>query len=187
VIRLAVAGFIGLLFFAPLIGLFGQMWAPFWFGQQQMLPIAIGTPIVIGMPTPTPAPIPTVGAGMVSDSQRYQLARAAGWNPADAITATAISFAEDGSGNPAALSAPNWDGSRDLGLWQINSAWWPQFGGQAALVVPMNNARAGFAVFQRQGWCAWSTYEARCGPGHNSAYAAFLCRALLASGALRCN
>lgn len=129
-------------------------------------------------------PIVDVGviAGNVTDAQRFGLAREAGWSPLDAITAVAISIAENGSGNPTLLSAANFDGSRDLGLWQVNSGWWQRFGGQAALGVPINNARAGFVIYGLQGWCAWSTYEASCGPGHNSAYRAFLDRARRAAG-----
>lgn len=129
-------------------------------------------------------PIVDVGTigGNVTDAQRYGLAREAGWSALDAITAVAISIAENGSGNPSLMSAANFDGSRDLGLWQVNSGWWPRFGGQAALVVPINNARAGLVIYGLQGWCAWSTYEASCGKGHNSAYRAFLDRARRATG-----
>ncbi len=157
---------------APFVGLMSQPWAPWWFGQH--------TETLNGLPTqriPDNVTIPVTAHGFVDDRQRYILARAAGWTPDEAVTATAISIAEDGSGDPAALSGANWDGSRDLGLWQINSGWWPQFGGSDALVDPLTNARAGHVIYQRQGWCAWSVYEARCGPGHTGAYSAFLARA----------
>lgn len=144
-------------------------------------PTPIG-PVTGGVVIPIAGPAPVLGAGFVSDFERFALARAAGWNLQDAVTATAISMAEDGSGDPAALSALNRNNSRDLGLWQVNSAWWPQFGGQNALVNPLNNARAAFAIYQRQGWCAWSTYDERCGPGHIGSYRAYLARARIASG-----
>jgi hypothetical protein len=163
-----------LLLLAPLIGLFAQPWAPIWFGQH--------APQTIHFEDHAAAPVvavdvPQIAHGFVSDGERYLLARAAGFSPVDAITATAISIAEDGSGDPAALSGVNFNGSRDLGLWQITSGWWPQFGGHDALVIPINNAKAALAIYGKQGWCAWSTYEERCGTGHIGSYRAFLERA----------
>lgn len=168
-----LGGLIGtLLVLAPLMAVFAQPWAPIWFGMR-------GTPVVAEPGVPIDPG--DLGGGFVSDAQRYQLARAAGWSGSDSITATAISIAENGSGNPAALSAPNYDGSRDLGLWQINSGWWPQFGGPDALTIPINNAHAGFFIYGRQGWCAWSVYEASCGPGHRGTYRQFIARAQAAA------
>lgn len=121
--------------------------------------------------------------GAVSDADRFQLAMHAGWTFEQSIIATAVSIAEDGSGNPIALSAANRDGSRDFCLWQINSGWWPEFGGQQALSNPQTCANAAHVIFTRQGWCAWSTYGSvqLCGNGHNDSYLAFLQRATVAS------
>jgi hypothetical protein len=124
---------------------------------------------------------PVVTPGAVTDVQRYQLAIAAGFSPVDAITATAISIAEDGSGDPAAMSPRNRNGTFDLGLWQINSSHWPEFGGLAALAIPANNARAAFAIYARAGWCSWSTYLTSCGVGYTGAFAAFMGRARAAA------
>lgn len=124
---------------------------------------------------------PVVAPGNVADTTRYALARAAGFTPQESIIATAISIAEDGTGSPSAISGANFDGSRDLGLWQINSGWWPRFGGHDALIVPANNAAAAFTIYHLQGWCAWSTFERSCGSGHNSAYASDLGRARAAA------
>lgn len=148
---------------------------------------------VASVPVSVPQPVaivPEQGAlvpGRVSVAERYQLALAAGWSPAEAIIATAIAMAENGAGDPRALSPKNWDGSRDLGLWQINSGWWSQFGGQEALSVPLTNALAAHAIFLRQGWCAWSTYgtPATCYgiAGHNNSYSGFLaCAQRIAQG-----
>lgn len=169
-----------LLLIAPIIGLLAQPWTPWYISGGAMQP-----PVLIG---DGPQPILDPGnlaplAGMVSDAQRYQLARQAGWTLEQAIIATAISIAENGSGNPAVMSGRNSNGTYDLGLFQINSAHWPQFGGQQALTDPWRNAQAAFSIFGRQGWCAWSTYEASCGPGHGSQYRAFLARAAAASKA----
>lgn len=124
-----------------------------------------------------------LSAGVVSDAERYQLARGAGWSAADAIVATAISIAEDGSGDPSALSGANFNGTRDFGLWQINSIHWAKCGGQAALAVPAVNAACAFGIFgPGRNWCAWSTYERSCGLGHTGSYLAFLGRARAAAG-----
>jgi hypothetical protein len=160
---------------APLIGMMASPWGPFWFGERA------ATTIDVGGQTAAPVDVPQIAHGFVSDAERYLLARAAGWTFQEAITAVAVSIAEDGSGDPAALSPANTNGTRDLGLWQVNSAWWPQFGGSAALVDPFTNARAAFVIFGRQGWCAWSTFERGCGPGHTGAYVAFLGRARAAA------
>lgn len=165
-------GLVVLLFLAPLIGLFSMPWAPFWFGQRGAL--AGGA---------TFEPVTGQVPGTVSDVERYELALAAGWNASDAVTATAISFAENGSGNPAAMSGRNSNGTFDLGMWQVNSQWWDQFGGADALKIPLNNARAAHTIYLRQSWCAWSTYLVTCGPGHTGSYLAFLSRAQ--SAALR--
>jgi len=167
-----------LLVMSPVMGYLAQPWAPFWLKGANAVP----PPVVVSSNEQTVdldnlAPI----VGMVSDSQRYRLARAAGWGTEDAIIATAISIAENGSGNPSALSGENFDKSRDLGLWQINSGWWPQFGGHAALIDPWRNVQAAYYIKGRQGWCAWSTYLASCGAGHTGSYAAFLGRARAAS------
>lgn len=102
--------------------------------------------------------------GLVTDAQRYQLALQAGFSGQNAVTATAISIAENGSGNPSLPSGKNDNGTFDLGLWQINSSWFNQFGGQQALTDPLTNAKAAFSVFQLQGFNAWCTfYPTGCG------------------------
>jgi hypothetical protein len=161
--------------------LFVQAWAPFWFGQQQTLPITLiggtGGNDVGDIPlAPILGPQP-----IVSDHQRYLLALGAGWSLDEALTATAISIAEDGGGDPAALSPKNKNGTFDFCLWQVNSSWWPRFGGQAALADPQTCANAAHVIYTIQGWCAWSTYDARCGPGHGGQYAAYLSRARAAA------
>lgn len=165
------------LFMAPMIGMFSQPWAPWWFADQS----APALPAYQGGAPLDPNVISPVISGRVSDAERYQLARAAGFSQADAILATALSIAENGSGNPSAMSGRNFNGTYDLGLWQINTIWWAQFGGPDALTDPLANARAAFYIYGRQGWCAWSTYEASCGPGHVGSYRAFLDRARAAA------
>jgi|SRR6185437_11354270 len=119
-----------------------------------------------------PAPIQIVAQGAVTDLQRFQLALNAGWNFTDAIIATAISIAEDGSGNPTIMSPPNImrDGSKtyDFCLWQINSSWWAQFGGQQALADPQTCANAAHVIWSHGGWNQWCTYPGGCGGGPGS-------------------
>jgi hypothetical protein len=160
---------------ANAVGFHSQPWARWWVAGN------VGAIQAGGSPPAVSGSSPAIHTGGVTDLERYMLAIGAGFNAQDAITITAISIAEDGSGDPAALSAPNRDGSRDLGLWQINSGWWPRFGGQAALTNPVVNALAAFYIYGRQGFCAWSVYEAKCGPGHTGAYAGNLGRAKVAA------
>lgn len=170
--------FVGpLLLLAPIIGILVDPWSPFRLsgqvGQISAAPPAEATPF-------DPISIPVIHGG-VTDAFRYQLARAAGWNPAEAIVAVAISIAEDGSGDPAAMSPMNTNRTFDLGLWQINSSHWSSCGGQQALVDPFTNAHCGHNIYASAGWCSWSTYETSCGVGYTGAYRAYLSRAQAAS------
>lgn len=174
-----------LLIGAPILGILVQPLAPFWLSGKTSIPVAGGPADVIPVDlfpvtVPITGPI-TVPAGGVSDVQRYLLAIGAGFSAAEAVIATAISIAEDGSGNPAALSGANFDNSRDLGLLQINSSHWVACGGQLALTNPVTNFICGHMIYGSQGWCAWSTFETSCGRGHNSAYRAYMDRAQIAA------
>lgn len=161
----------------PMIGLLVQPWGAWYIAGQNMQP-----PVMIGDPPAMPIDPRDLSPGqVVSDAQRFQLARQAGWTLEQAIIAVAISIAENGSGNPATMSGRNSNGTYDLGLWQINSAHWPQYGGQQALTDPWRNAQAAFSIYGRQNWCAWSTYLVSCGPGHTGSYASYLARAQAAS------
>lgn len=167
-----------MLMLAPMLAMLMDPFAPWRFNGHtgQIAPGETGAPVPF-----VPVSIPAHGG--VTDAYRYQLALAAGWTSAEAIIATAISIAEDGSGDPAALSGRNRNGTFDLGLWQINSAHWPTYGGQQALIDPANNARAGHAIYASAGWCSWSTYETSCGVGYTGTYRAFLTRAMTAAHA----
>jgi hypothetical protein len=102
-------------------------------------------------------------AGTISLGQRYQLAREVGFTPADAIVMAAISALECGN---CELNSVNATG--DLGLWQINSSHWAQYGGQAALVDPLNSARAAYGIWSAAGggvggFKQWCVYPGGCG------------------------
>lgn len=164
----------------PMLAVHAQPWSPWWFTSGEAIVTTL-PPNVPGSSAPITGPGPNLGSSAVTDSQRYQLARAAGFSAELAILLTAISIAENGSGNPALMSPVNRNGTRDLGLWQINTIWWAQFGGPDALTDPWRNAQAAFYIYGRQGPCAWSTYEVSCGPGHVGTYRAFMERARQAS------
>jgi hypothetical protein len=172
---LAAVMFGPLIFTAVMVGQFVQPFAQWRYGQRSgtsgAMPIG---DLPLGLPI-GPQPL-------VSDFQRYRLAVDAGFSPAEAIVATAISIAENGGGDPAALSGRNSNNTYDLGLWQINSAHWPEMGGHDALTDPVRNAMAARAIFLRQAWCAWSTYGPcpthPCGP---PCYRNYLARAQAAT------
>jgi phage protein D len=111
-----------------------------------------------GVASPAPA-----GAGRVSAAQAVGLARQAGFSGQDAITMGAIAMAES-SGNARAHNPRPPDNS--YGLWQINMlgsmgpARRAQLGisSNEALFDPATNARAARAIWQQQGFRAWSTY-----------------------------
>lgn len=173
------------LFMAPILGYLSSPWAPFWLhGSNSIPPPILIDPGVPAVPFDPDNLNPL--RGHVTDAQRFQLARVAGFSHADAIIATAISIAENGSGNPAATSGRNDNGTYDLGLWQINTIWWAQFGGPEVLRDPWRNAQAAYYIKGRQGWCAWSTYGPGCpahgcGVGPPSCYRTYIPRAEVAS------
>ncbi len=172
-IRAALLVIFAIVFMAPIMGIHEQPWSPWWFQKKDgsALPVAVDSlpagSIDIGALPLGPAPAHSGPQPLVSDSQRFELAVEAGFTHEEAITATAISIAEDGGGDPGALGT-NRDRagnvtSYDLGLWQINSAHWAEFGGNGALVVPINNARAALVLYHRGGWTQWCTYPGGCG------------------------
>lgn len=182
---LIVLGILGVVFIGDEVGFLVQPWAPWWIGQKNT---DVATMPIGGTTDPVSiAPVaPVIGGAHVTDEERYALALAVGFTREQAIIATALSIAEDGSGDPSAVSRPNFDHSVDNGLWQINSGHIGQCGitSQQWLFDPMNNARAAFCVAgPHMNWCAWSTYEMSCGVGHNGSYRAFLaCAQAIADG-----
>lgn len=123
--------------------------------------------IAIPAPLPAPAPAPSapiqVPAGFLSAADRYQLALDIGFNPAEALIATAISLCEDPSGDPRIESGRNKDGSFDIGIMQVNSGRADEFGGVEALKDPVTNMRAALVIYGRQGWFGWCTFPGGCG------------------------
>jgi hypothetical protein len=98
------------------------------------------------------------------------IAHDAGFNGDSEITAVAISIAENDTSDPARVSPPNHDGSRDYGLWQINSS---HFGenlgniGAASVILNKNNVtdpkingRAAYVISKNgTDFSPWTTYK----------------------------
>src|SRR3954449_12084787 len=95
----------------------------------------------------------------LSVKQIYDTARAAGFTPAAAVTATAIAFAESG-GNPSARCHNCFPGVTEdsRGLWQINVDAHPDMAGWN-LYDPATNARAAYKISSGgKHYTPWSTY-----------------------------
>jgi hypothetical protein len=96
---------------------------------------------------------------LVSLPTVVRAARAAGWSGRDLITAVAVAGAESGY-NATAVGKPNRNGSRDYGLWQINSVHNPTAQNWRD---PNVNARMAYQVWSQAGrkWSPWSAYKNR--------------------------
>src|SRR5215207_6457097 len=104
-VRILAAAVLTLLFLmAPMIAYYSQPWAPWWLADRSAPVVAPYTGGAAADPYDLGAPIIS---GRVADYERYQLARAAGFNAADAILATALSIAVNGAGNPSTMSGRN--------------------------------------------------------------------------------
>jgi hypothetical protein len=84
------------------------------------------------------------------------LADAEGFPGAELHTAVAVAYAES-LGDPEAVNF-NRNGSKDSGLWQINSVH-----GYSDLKKPHVNAQAAFEVWSHSGWTAWYAHTPRGG------------------------
>jgi len=82
------------------------------------------------------------------------LAAIAGFPGAELHTAVAVAYAES-LGDPEAVNR-NRNGSKDSGLWQINSVH-----GYSDLKKPHVNAQAAFKVWSDSGWAAWYAHTPR--------------------------
>lgn len=139
----------------------------------------------------------TIMSGSVSIPDRYQLAIGAGFTAGeDAMKMVAISMFECDNCNMEQQNR-NSDGSFDLGLWQINSQHWPNYGGADALKNPTQNARAAYGIWKgvgggEAGFRQWCVYPGGCGGRSPISQAAFdakmeLVRAAVMSGGTKSN
>jgi Lysozyme like domain len=126
-------------------------------------------------PTAAILPAPAEAQGKtLTDAQIATWAKQGGFTGEDVVTAVAVALAESG-GRYAVVSGANFNGTRDYGLWQINSvhahlfqqhpSWWT-----------VSNGKMAKAVHASQGWNAWTVYKSQ-------AYRLFLPRARAAAGA----
>ena len=78
----------------------------------------------------------------------------------EANIARAIAQAESGM-NPGAVSEPNWNGTRDYGIMQVNSCHADKVGGNLELLKDLEtNLRVSKEIRDSwQGWTAWTAYN----------------------------
>ncbi|HET6914752.1 MAG TPA: hypothetical protein VFH56_01550 [Acidimicrobiales bacterium] len=95
---------------------------------------------------------------MYTVADLWDVARNAGFSPAQSVIAVAISLAEDSQMNPNATNH-NANGTVDHGAWQINDANSDIIAKYGNPYNLQDNARMAYAVYRRQGWRAWSTYN----------------------------
>ena len=112
----------------------------------------------------------------LSDAQIAALITGAGWTGEDRYTAFGIVIAESG-GNPSAVNPSNSNGSRDDGLWQINSIH-KDLLKTGNVYDPTDNTRMARRIYTDAGnkWTPWSTYN-------NQRYRVYRARAVAAFAA----
>lgn len=106
----------------------------------------VSTPTNIEQPQPVkeaaaiPLPVPQGCAAFMPLLQQYD------WN----YRVMAAVMQAESNCNPNAVSPPNYDGLRDYGIMQLH--------GQE-IFDPSQNIAHAYAIWQRQGYRAWSTYN----------------------------
>jgi len=76
----------------------------------------------------------------------------------DADMAIKVSWAENGSRKCDRVSKPNKNGTRDFGIFQINSVHMKKGYSEADLKDCMTNIKLAYEIFSRQGWNPWVAY-----------------------------
>jgi len=75
----------------------------------------------------------------------------------DVHIAEAVMRAESGC-NPNATSRPNWNGTVDRGLFQVNSIHADMVSSLSALYDPATNVATAYRIYSGGGWGRWTTY-----------------------------
>jgi hypothetical protein len=102
--------------------------------------------------------------GALTPNEVYLLCTGVGFTPEQAKTMVAIAYDESGF-KPKAVSRPNTNGSKDYGLFQINTVHFRETAfvkngwNATTLLDAHTNALAARTVFNAQGFKAWSTYN----------------------------
>lgn len=87
------------------------------------------------------------------------------------ITAVSVALAESG-GRTGVKGGPNFDGTYDHGLWQINDVHARKFA-RRDIYDPRVNLDVAQQVWAEQGWGAWAAYPLRSGARRPEAIAAY--------------
>lgn len=106
-------------------------------------------------------PAPVSGGKTLSPEEIAGFAKMAGFSGADLTIAVAVAIAESG-GRTDIIGPVNSNGTRDYGVWQINSghtALFAQTAQNRDWYQAFVNAEWAHTVFQGQGWSAWSAYK----------------------------
>lgn len=94
--------------------------------------------------------------GRLSARQIAQYAAAAGFSGEALVMAVAVALAESG-GRPGVINTANRDGSRDRGVWQINTV---HGGSDAELLNPATNASYAYRISSGgSDWSPWVVYK----------------------------
>lgn len=98
----------------------------------------------------------------LSDAQIAGWAKSAGFPDDQIATAVAVALAES-SGRIDAVGGPNYNGSYDYGVWQINESAHPEKFQQWPDWWSVTNANMAFAVWSAAGrrWTPWSVYNSQ--------------------------
>jgi|SRR3954468_9647379 hypothetical protein len=96
----------------------------------------------------------------LSAPQIAALAKEAGFTGANIAIAVAVALAESG-GDTAIISKPNTNGTRDLGLWQINSGAHSDLLARYQWSDPKQNATMAYTIWRQAGnrWTPWTTFN----------------------------
>ena len=107
----------------------------------------------------------TAGAAGIQNSDLCaRVGHAAGWRGQTLRTAIAIGLAESRCDPGATYTNPG--GSRDRGLWQINSRWHPDVNDQCAYDAQCNANNAHRISRGGSNWRPWATYNSGRYRGH---------------------
>jgi hypothetical protein len=96
----------------------------------------------------------------LSAFQIAALAKEAGFPTSAIPTAVAIAFAESG-GKTDIISKPNHDGSRDMGLWQINNKAHADLLSRYSWSNPHDNAKMAYIIYHNRGnkFLDWTAFN----------------------------